>query len=358
MSRDVVVNISLETPKVSSTEMGILIVSTEGIKPFKTYTSIDDIKEDYTTVVVDQVIETKAYKKAAALLAQTNPYTNSQIGKVSMVGIEEPANANTMVAALNEIRATNDDWYILLTDLTSDEMLVAIAKWAESTEIATATNIHKPKLYFAKSSNTKLAGEITQQRAIIICVDADTLDTEEADAAWIGYNAPVYPQSINWKFKTPSGVSAVSFSDSVKDSLEYSNINFMTTENKRNYMKNGVCADGTFIDQIIGADYLTFAMQDALYEVFLANKKIPYTDGGFTVIASAVLSSLDAAAELGIIAKDQESGAPIYGVNVPRLADASVEQRKARIMPDITWEAQQESAVNGVKTSGVLRITL
>lgn len=358
MSRDVVVNISLESPKVSSNEMGVLIVSTEGIKAFKTYTSIEDIKQDYTTVNGDQVIETKAYKKAKALFAQANPYTNSQISKVSMVGIAEPANANSVVNELDKIRITNDEWYILLTDLTTDEMIVAISKWAESTAVATANNISKPKLYFAKTSNVELAGEITEQRAVIVCTDESSLETEEADAAWVGYNAPAYPESTNWKFKMPNGVSPVSFTDSTKDILESGNFNFMTTENKRRYMKNGVCADGTFIDQIVGADYLTLSIQDALYETFVNNRKIPYTDDGFTVIASAVLTALDSAANLGIIAKDQESGAPIYSVKVPKFSESTAAQRKARVMPDIIWEAQQESAVNGVKTTGVLRITL
>ena len=47
MSRDVVVNISLETPSVSANEMNILILSTEGVRPFKTYTSLPEIAEDF-----------------------------------------------------------------------------------------------------------------------------------------------------------------------------------------------------------------------------------------------------------------------------------------------------------------------
>ena len=60
MSRDVVVNISLETPSVSANEMNILILSTEGVRPFKTYTSLPEIAEDYTSMVDEVVVDRKS----------------------------------------------------------------------------------------------------------------------------------------------------------------------------------------------------------------------------------------------------------------------------------------------------------
>lgn len=356
MSRDVVVNISLETPSVSANEMNILILSTEGVKTFKTYTSLQEIAEDYTSVVDEVVVETKAYKKAKALFAQNNPFASGRINKVSMVGIAEPANAEGLVQAIETIRATNDDWYVLLTDLTSDDMIAAIAAWVDTTANTGANNTDKPKLYFAKTSNSAL--DVSNQRAVIIYCDASKIENEEPDAAWVGYNAPIYPRATNWKFKQPSGVSPVSLSDSAKTALEAAHINFMTTENKRNYMKNGVCSDGTYIDEIVGADYITFLMKDKLYDVFLANDKIPYTDDGFTLIAGAILSALEQAATLGIIAIDPESNSPIYNITIPTFDSSTAEQRATRTMPDINWEAQQQSAVNSAKTNGVLRITL
>jgi len=356
MSRDVVVNISLETPSVSANEMNILILSTEGVRPFKTYTSLPEIAEDYTSMVDEVVVETKAYRKAKALFAQQNPFASGKISKVSIVGIAEPANADGLVQSLGTIRATNDDWYVLLTDQTSDEMVVAISAWADTTANTGASNTDKPKLYFAKTSNSALA--VSNQRAVVIYCDDELIATEEPDAAWVGHNAPVYPRATNWKFKRPSGVTPAALTDSEKTALEAAHINFMTTENKRNYMKNGVCSDGTFIDEIVGADYITFLMQDRLYDVFLSNDKIPYTDDGFTLIAGAILSALEQSATLGIIAIDAESNSPIYNINIPTFASATAEQRATRTMPDINWEAQQQSAVNSAKTNGVLRITL
>lgn len=46
-------------------------------------------------------------------------------------------------------------------------------------------------------------------------------------------------------------------------------MNFLTVEYKREYVKNGVCADGEFIDVQMGADYIAKNMRENLYDIFL-----------------------------------------------------------------------------------------
>lgn len=43
---------------------------------------------------------------------------------------------------------------------------------------------------------------------------------------------------------------------------------------------------------------------------------------------------------------------------LPKRSEATDEQARNRQMPDITWEAQLEGAVHGVKVKGTLRATL
>ena len=59
-----------------------------------------------------------------------------------------------------------------------------------------------------------------------------------------------------------------------------------------------------------------------------------------------------------IVARDQESKAGIFTVNIPTYAESTEEQRRNRVMPDITWEALLCGAVHQVKTKGVLRASL
>ena len=122
--------------------------------------------------------------------------------------------------------------------------------------------------------------------------------------------------------------------------------------------KNGICGDGNFIDNVLGADYITHQIRENLYEIFIANKKIAYTDDGFALVAAGVFAALNRAVELHIIATDPEDDTGVYTVVIPKRADATDEQARNRQMPDIKWSAQLEGAVHSVKVNGTLRVTL
>ena len=106
----------------------------------------------------------------------------------------------------------------------------------------------------------------------------------------------------------------------------------------------------------MGADYIAKTMRENLYDIFLENAKIGYTDAGFATVATGVYRALNRAVELGIIATDPESNRGVYTVVVPRREDAT--DARTRQMPDITWEAQLEGAVHSIKVKGTLRATL
>lgn len=186
---------------------------------------------------------------------------------------------------------------------------------------------------------------------------ADNL-AEWVDAAWVGSVGPFWPESVTWKWKVPDNVSVADLRDSERDLLEENRVNFMTAEYKHEYMKNGICGDGNFIDNVLGADYITHQIRENLYEIFIANKKIAYTDDGFALVAAGVFAALNRAVELHIIATDPEDDTGVYTVVIPKRADATDEQARNRQMPDIKWSAQLEGAVHSVKVNGTLRVTL
>lgn len=177
------------------------------------------------------------------------------------------------------------------------------------------------------------------------------------DMGWTFRGYP-YPESVTWKFKRPQGIAVPDLTKAERDALEEANVNFLTVEYKREYVKNGTCLNGEFIDVQMGADYIAKTMRENLYDIFLENAKIGYTDEGFAIIADGVFQALNRAVDLGIIALDTESGQGVYTVTVPKRSEATDEQARNRQMPDITWEAQLEGAVHGVKVKGTLQATL
>ena len=350
MSRDVIVYTKIDAKPRPSEALDILLLSTQGGKELKVYRDLDVIADDYGE-------DSKIHHKADKMFNQPNTLATTLIRKVKLAGIETPTSPADMIASIEELREINDDWYIILTDKDEDEYIKALAAWAKATEpteaqLGAGVEDHR-KFYFAQTDNKDL--ECSDARVVIVYTDHLN---EEADAAYVGNVGPNYPYSVTWKFKTPDGLALPDLTEGEKDALEEKNFNFLAEEYKKQYIKNGTCANGEFIDVVLGADYITQYMREALYSVFLTNNKVPYTDEGFALVASAVFSALNRAVELGIIALDTESESGVYTVEVPKRADATDDEARSRRIPDIVWEAQLEGAVHSVKVTGTLKATL
>lgn len=359
MPNDVIVVVDIDAKPKGTETLDILLLSTEGKKDMKTYRDLAVINTDYPGK--------KVAAMAAALFNQgKTTLATTLIRKVRIAGIEAPsgdtdkAKATALVSAVETLREKDDDWYILLTDQTGPEAVEALAAWAEGTEpteaeLGAGVEDHR-KLYFGQTN--KKEGNPSNARAIVIYADESKLQTEWADAAYLGNVGPFYPESVTWKFKRPQGISVPDLTSAERDALAEQYVNFLTVEYKREYVKNGSCLNGEFIDVQIGADYIAKTMRDNLYDIFMENAKIGYTDEGFALVADGVYKALNRAVDLGIIALDPESKQGVYTVVVPKRSEATDEQARSRQMPDIAWEALLEGAVHSVKVKGVLRATL
>lgn len=279
--------------------------------------------------------------------------------------------ADAFIETIKQFQSDVDnDWYYLMTDRDEDDYVAALAKFAEASEpteaeLGAGVEDHR-KFYMGQTSNKKFAS--LTARAAVIYADAEYLN-EEPDASYTGNVAPFYPNSVTWKFKRPQDGNAASsegiklitlpkLTEGERDQLLENHVNFLTEEYKRQYVKDGTCLNGEFIDVVLGGDWLANRMRNLLYDILLANATINYDDGGFGLVGTAVLQALAEAVDLGIIAKDPESKAGVYSVNIPKYAESTEDQRRNRTMPDITWEAQLAGAVHQVKSKGALRASL
>jgi len=363
MPKDVIVVVDIDAKPRASEALDILMVSTAGAKDVATYRSLDEVKAAFPDVASQPQ---KIYRKAEALFNQgKTTLADSLIRKVKIVGVAAPtgetdaAKAADLIEKIETFQTIDNDWYILLTDVDGDEYVKALCQFAEDSEpteaeLGAGIEDHR-KFYIGQTDNLTLA--VTNRRCALIYTVTDNLD-EETDAAYLGNVGPFYPQSVTWKFKKPEGITLPDITDAQREALEEANVNFLTEEYKKQYVKNGTCCDGEFIDVQMGADYIANYMREELYSVFLENAKVPYTDAGFAQVAAAVFASLNRAVDLGIIARDPESEAGVFTVTVPKRADATDDEARERKMPDIVWEAQLEGAVHSAKVTGTLRATL
>lgn len=352
MSKDIIVVVNLDTAPVAADVVDVLLVSTAGAKDAKTYTSLDAIKTDWKA-------PSAMYKKASALFNQgsARPVPEKLIRKVTIVGMAAPASPTELIKSIKAFQEVNDDWYILMCDQTEDAYVTALAEYAEDSEPPeielTMGAEDRRKLYIGQTSNKDLAVGMSRA-AIIYSANTD----EHADAAWAGAVLPWYPKAVTWKFKMPAGLTVPKLTDTEVDILEGNHINFVGSEYKRNYIKNGCCSDGNWIDAVIGGDWVAKTIREKMYDVFLDHAVVPYDDSGFTQVVAAAIEAFDEATNHGIIMRDKESGMGQYEITVPKRSQATEEQAKNRVMPDIPWSATLGGAIHGAKITGTLKVTL
>ena len=286
-------------------------------------------------------------------------------------GVDAVSAADNLINAIKKFQSDiDDDWYYLLTDKDDDEYVTALAKFAEASEpseaeLGTGVEDHR-KFYMGQTSNKQFASQTA--RAAVIYTDEQYL-SEEPDASYTGNVGPFYPTSVTWKFKRPQDgnaptsagaklISLPKLTEGERNQLLDNHVNFLTEEYKRQYVKDGTCLDGEFIDVVLGGDWIAKRMRDLLYTILLENANINYDDAGFGLISTAVLQALNEAVDLNIIAVDSENKKGVFSVVIPKYADSTEDQRRSRVMPDITWEALLSGAIHQVKTKGVLRASL
>ena len=314
------------------------------------------------TIPASAILYTDAAMAERLDVALTAAFTN---------GADAKSAADNLISAIEQFQADEDnDWYYFMTDRDEPDFVKALARFAEASEpteaeLGAGVEDHR-KFYMGQTTDKNFSCPVA--RAAVIYTEPSYI-SEEPDASYSGNVAPFYPTSVTWKFKRPQDgnaptsagtklISLPKLTESERSQLLENHVNFLTEEYKRQYVKEGTCLDGEFIDVVIGGDWIVKRMRDLLYEILLENANIPYDDSGFGLIGTVVMQALAEAVDLDIIARDPESRAGIISVSIPKYADSTEEQRSTRTMPDITWEALLSGAIHRVKSKGVLRVTM
>lgn len=95
---------------------------------------------------------------------------------------------------------------------------------------------------------------------------------------------------ITLMYKQEPGIVAESLNNTQADAVDAKNANiFVNYNNNTAIIETGVCADGTFLDVLIGTDWLATTIQTALYNLlYLTPTKIPQTDAGTNLLLNAI----------------------------------------------------------------------
>ena len=164
--------------------------------------------------------------------------------------------------------------------------------------------------------------------------------------------------SETWNLKTVAAVFPSRISSTLRRRFDDGNSNFVSRIAGRNVTRNGMTRGGEWIDVIRGRDWLENDMQLRVFNLLLVNPKIPFTDNGIALVRNAMIASLEAARERGIVAEDEydADGNPVPGfvTSVPLSASLTETQRASRVLTGCTFSARLAGAIHAVRVDGTL----
>lgn len=269
---------------------------------------------------------------------------SSNLTKSQQPSTEAWADAGTAVSSVN------NTWYAATIEshLTTD--VLNFAAWIEGQKKIFGTSSQSADI--KTSVTTDLFSQLEAlgyQRTFGIW--SATADAQYPECALIGYQLQEQPGSNTWEYKTLSGVTVSSISDTEstniksKSGVTYESIggSSSTTGTKM--------FGGEWIDVMVFVDWLQARMTERLWFRMKNSKKIPYTDAGAAIIESEIRAQLNDGIRAGGLANS-----PAPSVTLPAVLAVSPNLRAQRIFEGIKFEARLAGAIHFVKISGTVTV--
>lgn len=297
------------------------------------------------TTMGDLETQIEAEITGAAVTIGGSPYRTMEI-LITNNGANERVVASFVITG----GASQPTYTDVETTLIVDQDRKDIAAWTET----------EKKLYWWNSSAAAIydSGSTTDIAAFLAAQNYDRSigmfykdsDLSFIEFAWMGEGLPYDPGSQTWAYKTLAGVASYSLTSSQRTVIIGKNCGIYTETAGVDITEEGKVASGEWIDIMRGLDQLEAAMKENIFAELVNVRKIPYTDGGITVVEGIVTQSLNDSADDGVLIKES------IVVTVPALADISSTDKNNRLLPDITFEALLQGAIHKVSVSGTVSV--
>jgi Protein of unknown function (DUF3383) len=250
---------------------------------------------------------------------------------------------------LAAVYAVDQGWYGFTLDSNSAAEIEAAATWAE------ANGAH------AFSTNNSDAADLTNGASVFkslytsgwartLCQFNGSRLLCYAGAALLGVILPQTPGSYTAAYKTEVGVP-----DDPPSILTANAVTNLTTNNGNYYLRfkgvavliSGITPSGEFLDTTIFIDWLKDALVTAIFTLLVANPKVGYDDLGVGKVVNVIKGVLKQGIQNGGLA-----ASPAPTVSAPLVADVDSSDVAKRNLPDVTFTATLDGAIQGLQVLG------
>lgn len=228
-----------------------------------------------------------------------------------------------------------------------DAEMKEIAAWIETQKKIYVLSSNDPEIK-SSSSTTDIAAFMESQNydRTSVVYHSDNGDTF-IEAGWIGETFPYDPGSQTWAYKTISGVASYELTSNERTNILAKDANIYTETAGVDITEQGTVASGEYLDIIRGIDWLEATIAENIFSELVNTRKVPYTNGGVTVIEGLLKESLDEGVTNGLITDD-------YVTDAPLVADIDSSEKLARNLPDVTFVATLQGAIHTVEIRGTV----
>ena len=304
---------------------------------------------------------------AAKIAFSQNPKPEEiYIAPIQVTGSGNEATAEYPSDTAARAVAVSNDWYVCCPVGLAKADLALLAAYIDTQD---KLMVYNEEAFFAAGTGNTDEAMITAKTARVFGVFCKTVSNEPVSSipaenhygmnvaftiAWLAHKTG----SETAAYKTLIGVTPASLTQAEIDSLEDHCINYVSKVGSRTVTMLGKALGGEWLDVLRFRDWLKTAIQVAIAEVFISMPKVPFTDGGITLIHNALESVLKEGVESGGIAPTSydANGNEVasYSISVPRATDISAATMATRKLSGITWSAITSSAIHLVRLNGTL----
>lgn len=299
---DVKISIGPVNKVRSNFDLGLIIGKSTHITTdsrIKTYSGLDEMK-------LDKFSEDDPEYLAAKLYFSQNPAPKR-------VCIGTVAEGETFTQAITDCRSKNSEWYIVYACDATDDEILSIAQYVESSTIETIQ-------FYTTSSSTVLDGEENNLMSKMSKAGyhrslGQYSTTPYAATSIMGYALGNSDTSYVLAYKSEPGVSVEDLSQTNITLFKSNYMNYYVCRGSvYNVFELGTMADGTFFDEVINLDMLNNELQSSVMNVLTNIDKVPQTDDGVEILNAALVPVLDKFVSKGFIAPGIWNGKNILTV--------------------------------------------
>lgn len=320
----VTINVASPAPKIGLGRPVIFVQKT-GAAEYKEYTTLSALQVDYA-------VGTTVEEKASAIFTQDN--------RPDKVAVATYATDVATSMALFYGR----EWHFALiaNDLAADQL-------------SAATYISdKDFKFLAVQVKTDVDRKALKDKKRTIIFD-HTIDGEHLDAAAIGDLASRTVGSVTWKFKSLKGITGRYLNATEINTIDSDLAIAYVVKGGRGQLSEGWFADGAYIDDLHGQDWVKADMENEISYTLGNTPKTPYDARGIGAIEAAMTTTLQRAFNNGIVAM-LDGGLPDYTVTTLPRDQVDIQDRALRVYPGGSFEYGRSGAIHEARVTGVVKI--